>query len=190
MIRTNLSTRPFYNTRAVGLWLGLLVLVVIAATAANAVWIFQHSRSDSSLARQATADAERAAALRSEAARLRASVDTGQVERVSAEARLANDLIDRRVFSWTELFNLFERTLPAGVRVTAVRPSVDREGRILLTIAIVARAVDDVGEFMAKLEETGAFRDLLSRQELVNDQQLLEASLETFYVPVAAEAAP
>ena len=32
MIRTNLSTRPFYNQRAVSLWIGSLALVVAAAT--------------------------------------------------------------------------------------------------------------------------------------------------------------
>ena len=37
MIRTNLSTRPFYNARAVHALLGLFAVVVIAMTAYNAV---------------------------------------------------------------------------------------------------------------------------------------------------------
>lgn len=183
MITTNLSTRPFYNARAVTLWITVLAVVAGLATLVNVVRIAQYTRSDSALAQQATRDTEQAAALRADAGRLRSSVDAGQVQRISTEAQLANDLIDRRVFSWTELFNQFEQTLPPDVRVTAVRPSVDRTGRIQLLISVVARGVDDVNAFMENLEQTGAFRELLSRQEQINDEDQLEAVLESFYVP-------
>ncbi len=183
MITTNLSTRPFYNTRAVTLWVSLLAVLVALATLFNVIRMARYAQSDSTLAQQASRDTEQAGALRADAARLRSSVDTGQVERISAEARLANDLIDRRVFSWTELFNQFEQTLPPEVRVTAVRPSVDRDGRIQLQIAVIARGVDDVNQFMENLEQTGSFRELLSRQEQVNDEDQLEAILESFYSP-------
>ena len=49
--------------------------------------------------------------LRANAARLRSSVDVAQIDAASVDARQANDLIDRRTFSWTELFNQFEATL-------------------------------------------------------------------------------
>lgn len=189
MITTNLSTRPFYNTRAVTLWLAILAIVAGLATLFNVVRITQYARSDSALAQQAATDTEQAGALRADAARLRSSVDANQVERISSEARLANDLIDRRVFSWTELFNQFEQTLPPEVRVTAVRPSVDREGRIQLLISVVARGVDDVNQFMESLEQTGSFRQLLSRQEQINDEEQLEAVLESFYVPARGAVA-
>lgn len=183
MIRTNLSTRPFYNTRAVSLWLALIALLVAGATLFNVGRVLQYTRSDSVLGTQADQDAERATGLRAEAARLRGTVDNRQVARVSTEARLANDLIDRRVFSWTALFNLFEGTLPPNVRVTAVRPFVDRDGRIQLTISVVARAIDDVNQFMENLETTGSFPGLLTRQDLVNEEEQIEASIETFYEP-------
>lgn len=183
MISANLSTRPFYNTRAVTLWLALTALLIAGATLFNVARVLQYTRSDSVLGTQADQDAERATGLRAEAARLRGSVDNRQVARVSTEARLANDLIDRRVFSWTALFNLFEETLPPNVRVTSVRPAVDRDGRVQLTITVVARSVDDVNQFMESLETTGAFRGLLTRQDLVNEEDQIEASLEAFYEP-------
>src|SRR6185369_2116079 len=97
------------------------------------------SRSDTMLAGSAAQNESRAVELRRTAARLRASVDTKQVERVSAEARQANDLIDRRTFSWTEMWNVFETTLPDNVRVVAFRPKVDQKRGMVLTVNIVAR---------------------------------------------------
>jgi Tfp pilus assembly protein PilN len=189
VIRTNLSTKPFYNDRAVNVWLGLLAALVVGATLFNVVSMIRYSESDSVLARQAADDTDRAAALRAEAAKLRASVDLKQVDLISTEARLANVLIDRRVFSWTELFNQFEKTLPPEVRITAVRPTVDRDGRILLIVNLVARGVDDVNQFMESLEQTQAFASLLTREERVNETGQLEATLESFYTPARAAAA-
>src|ERR1700719_4237214 len=98
MIRTNLSTRPFYNERAVRLGLLLLAVLAVAATLFNVTRVLQLSRSDTFLATQASRDEARAAELRTEAARLRATVDPRQIDFASGEARKANDLIDRRVF--------------------------------------------------------------------------------------------
>src|SRR5437899_4428227 len=175
MIKTNLATRPFYNERAVRVWLFGALLLVLAATAFNVSRVMRYSRSDTQLATQASRDEARAADLRRQAAGLRASVDLKQVDFASADARQANDLIDRRTFSWTELFNRFETTLPDEVRITAVRPKVDANGTTL-TIAVVARAVDDVSQFMENLGKTGAFRAVGSRiEERVNEDGQLEA---------------
>lgn len=188
MIRSNLATRPFYNERAVRFWLLLVAAAVAAATFFNVSRALHYSRSDTELATAAVRDEERAADLRASAAQLRASVDTQQVQLASSEARQANDLIDRRTFSWTELFNQFEATLPRNVRITSVQPRVEGDRRIILTIALLARGVEDVDEFMENLEATGAFTELLSREEHVTEGGQLVSSLEAVYVPKPAAA--
>ena len=188
MIRTNFSTRPFYNERAVHAWFAAIALAVAAATVFNVSRIIRYSRSDTELAMQASRDESRAADLRQQAARLRATVDPRQIDYASAEARLANDLIDRRTFSWTELFNRFETTLPDDVRITAVRPKVDRKNGNILTINVVGRTIEDVSKFMENLEATGAFGHTESKEERINDDGLLAATIETTYVPAAASA--
>lgn len=189
MIRTNLSTRPFYNERAVHVWLLVVALVAAAATAFNVTRLLQYSRSDTELATVASRDEMKTAELRAAAAKLRAGVDPKQVELASLEARLANDLIDRRTFSWTELFNRLETTLPDEVRITGVRPRIEEDRTIILTIAVLARGVDDLDQFQERLEDSGDFQKLYSREERINEQGQLEASLETIYLPKTAAAA-
>jgi type IV pilus assembly protein PilN len=185
MIRNNLATRPFYNERAVHLSILLLALIVVIASVFNITRVIQLSRSDTQLGTQASRDEARAAELRASAARLRASVDPRQIEVVSVEAKKANDLIDRRTFSWTELFNRLETTLPDDVRITAVRPKVDAGGTTL-TISVIARTVDDVSKFMDNLQKTGAFRSVGSRiEEHINEEGQLEAVFEAVYLPLA-----
>jgi Tfp pilus assembly protein PilN len=184
VIRTNLSTRPFYNERAVHFWLLVTAVLVVAATIFNVSRVLVYSRSDTQLATEASRNEARAADLRQQAARLRATVDPRQVEFASAEARQANDLIDRRTFSWTELLNTLEATLPDDVRIVAIRPKLDKDKGIVLTISVVARGSDDVDEFMKKLETTGEFGNLGARiEEHVSEQGLLETTLDTTYAP-------
>jgi Tfp pilus assembly protein PilN len=185
MIRTNLSTRPFYNERAVSLWLLLFLVVVVAATIFNTSRVLRYSRSDTELGTSAAQDEARAKELRAAAAKTRGSVDTKQIEVASNDARQANDLIDRRTFSWTELFNVFEKTLPDDVRITAVRPKIDR-GQFGLTITVVARGVEDLNLFMNNMEKSGAFDRVGSAlQERVNEQGQLQASVDAVYKPSA-----
>jgi Tfp pilus assembly protein PilN len=186
VIRGNLATRPFYNEPAVHLWLLVAALVVVVATLFNVVQMLRYSRSDTELARQAANDEARATELRAEAARLRATVDAKQIERASLEAHQANELIDRRTFSWTALWNEFEATLPPNVRITSFRPRLDPKRGNVVTITLVARSVDDVQQFMENLEKTGAFPDLYPPSERTNERGQLETVIEAVYAPKQA----
>jgi Tfp pilus assembly protein PilN len=192
MIRTNLSTRPFYNERTVRTILLIVAVAVVAFTAFNASRVLRYSRSDTRLQTQAARDEARAADLRQQAIRLRATVNTKQIESASVDARDANDLIDRRTFSWTDLFNRFESTLPDDVRITIVRPKLE-EGIFTVEIHVIARTVDDVNRFIENLEDTGAFKNALSAEERPEEQPQavgaaggppqLTATITTTYLP-------
>jgi Tfp pilus assembly protein PilN len=183
VIRTNLSTRPFYNERVVQLVLLGAGLVVLTATLFNVTRILQLSRQDTQLATQAASDEARARDLIASAARRRAAVDPRALELASVEARQANDLIDRRTFSWTELFNRFEATEPDDVRITAVRPRLDPKRGTVVTITIMARTVEDVNQFIDRLEAIGAFTQLVRLDEHLDENQdnLWQATLEGIY---------
>jgi Tfp pilus assembly protein PilN len=189
VITTNLSTRPFYNNRAVTLWLSLLLLLVVAATLFNGWRILHYSQSDSALATQAASDSDKANTTHQAAVKLRASVDARQVALVSVEARKANDLIDRRTFSWTDLLNQFEQTLPPDVRITSVRPRVKEDHGVLIAVTAVGRTVDDVNQFMENLEETQAWGHQRVGAERRNEEAQIEVTLEANYEPKAVEAA-
>jgi Tfp pilus assembly protein PilN len=188
MIRNNLSTRPFYNVAAVRLWLTVVAAVVVLATLFNVAQVLRYSNTNTELVTRASSDEASARELRSRAQKLRASVDVAQVDAVSVDARQANALIDRRTFSWTELFNRFERTLPDDVRITAVQPTIDKDRRIVLMVNVLAREVDDVNRFMENLDRTGAFSALRSRQEQITDDGQIDSSLEMVYTAAASGA--
>ena len=192
MLKANLSTRPFFNERAVHLLIAVAALVVLGLSIFNVSRILALSRERTSVAAEA-ADAEAMAdALVAAARETRRTLDTAALASVSASAREANAIIDRRLFSWTELFKYLEATLPGDVRITSVRPQTDRDGVTTVAITAIGRRVESVDAFMVAMEKTGAFRNVLSRDERSTEDGDLLAVLEGRYQPnlAVAGAAP
>ena len=188
MLRTNLSTRPFYNERGVHLLLVLLAVIVGALTLVNVFKVLQLSRQNTELSTSVNRDRAEADRLTRDAARIRRGINPDELQLVVNAAREANVLIDRRTFSWTALFNRIEETLPPDVMLTTVQPIVDEDGT-KLAMTVLSRRTVDVDEFMEKLEATGAFEQVLQRQDEDVEGGLIRAIIDTNYVPEAVEPA-
>lgn len=188
MLRTNLSTRPFYNERAVHLVLGIAALAILALTIVNVTRVIALSRQNTELSSRMAQDEAEAERLRKEAAAIRRGIDKEELQVVAAAAREANGLIDQRTFSWTAFFNYIEETLPPDVMLVSVRPSV-KDGRTVVEMTVLGRRVEDIAEFIEKLEATGAFEDVLPTQTDTTDQGLQRSMLRSIYTgPGAADA--
>jgi len=183
MLRTNLSTRPFYNERLVHLLLGALAVVVVGVSTVNLWQAIALTRRQATLSAQTSAADGTAAALRADATKIRAGINVRELQATAVAAREANTIIERRAFSWTELFNRLEDTLPDTVRVSAVRPKIDDDGRITLSLVVVARSVEAVNTFIENLEKHDAFSGLLATEEFVDEDGLLQATIEGLYTP-------
>lgn len=189
MLRTNLSTRPFYNQRAVRVALGAFGALAIGLTLFN-VYEILRLQGESRNARQSIAQNEaQARDIRQKAQVIRRSIDKEKLAEVQAAAHEANTLIDRRTFSWTELLNHFQATLPESVRIGGVTPQQDDAGRRLVQITAFSKRVEDVEAFMDALEKTGAFSGVLPRAEQNDEDGTIRSELQAYYTPVAPRAA-
>jgi Tfp pilus assembly protein PilN len=188
VLRTNLSTRPFYNERVVHVGIAVVALVVLALTAFNVTRIVQLSRQNTELSGRVSRDHTEAERLIREATAIRRTINQDELEIVAAAAREANELIDQRTFSWTAFFNYIEATLPPDVMLLSVRPTVKDQGtRISMTV--LSRRTEDIDEFIERLEATGAFEDVLPSQADPTDDGLQRAILDSVYSGPGAEPA-
>jgi hypothetical protein len=189
MLRTNLATRPFYNARAVQAILGAVAILVVAVTLYNVVAIVRltvQQRSLSARAVRAERDAQR---LRSEAVGIRARIDPKELNVIASEAREANAIIDQRTFSWTELLQTFESTLPPDVRITAVQPRLEPNGTFHVGVLVQARRAEDIDTFVEALEKSGTFRGVFPHEDRVNEDGALEALVDGEYVAAQRDVA-
>lgn len=150
----NLASRPFRNERLPNL-LATVSLVSALLVSAYHVFLMRDVMPD-----RTSALTMKLGEMERESARLRAEAAGLKVDRPEA-AELAQwtqlkDLVDRRLFSWSGLFSVLEDTLPNGVRLLALTPSVQK-GQVTLRISAVARTVDEALGFMRALEERQEF---------------------------------
>ncbi len=189
MITTNLSTRPFYNERAVHIVLVTLAVLVLGVSALNAWAIVSLSGKDAAQNAQAALAERKTEQALQAAERIRRSINTSELQAVNTAAGEANRLIDERTFSWTHLLSELEQALPADVRITAVSPHIEKDSTMIIDLGVVARRAEDVNEFVEKLETQAGFVDVVPRQEAVNNEGLLEIVLAGRYAGAARRAA-
>ena len=188
MIHVNLSTRPFYNERAVHLVLGVVGLAAGAAFVAGLLQVAALSRERAVLAAAAERDEGAVQAAAAAGAGLGRQLLEGDLPRLTEATGEANALIERRVFSWTEFFNRIEQTLPAGVMLTSVRPDIVA-GDVTVAIGVLGRGVADIDAFIDRLEATGAFAGVLAREESATDAGTYRTLLVGRYLPRSIGAA-
>jgi Tfp pilus assembly protein PilN len=182
VLRTNLSTRPFYNERAVQLLLALAGALVLALTAFNVIRVVSLSRQNTEFSAMINRDRAEAQRLNAEAQKIRAGINQDELKATAGAAAEANRLIEQRTFSWTEFFNRIEETLPDDVMLTAVQPSFEqREPVVVMTV--LGRRTEDIEEFIEKLEGTGAFGQVLPTQTDTTEEGLNRVVLRSLYTP-------
>jgi Tfp pilus assembly protein PilN len=180
MLRTNLSTRPFYNERAVHAVAAAAALLLLAITAWQAVRVVRLSRYKTELSAAINRDKDEAARRSREAEQVRRGLNQKELALVAAEAKEANDLIGQRTFSWTALFNQLESTLPDDVMLTAVHPEFE-DGQTMVNLDIQGRGSDDINAFWDRLDKTGSFRDIQWSSVNVSEERVHKVQMKAVY---------
>jgi Tfp pilus assembly protein PilN len=185
VLRTNLSTRPFYNERAVHALIAVLAAIVLLVTLFQVARVISLSREKTELTTAIHRDQQESEQRTREAAAIRRGMNQQELATVAAAAREANDLIEQRTFSWTQLFNQLEATLPENVMLTAVRPQF-KDGATHVNMDIQGRRTEDIDAFFEKLEQTGAFHDVQWSAESITEEGLHHMTMTAVYTPDAS----
>ncbi len=154
----NLASRPFRNERLPALLLGASLAALVLLT----VWHLLVVRAllpGATSARHADA-----AALEAEVRQLRldgpALRGPGPDKATLARWIQLKELVDRRAFAWTALLARLEKTMPPGVRLSAVSPAWEKGGKVRLGLRALARTSDDGFELVKALEDQPDFDEV------------------------------
>jgi len=185
----NLSTRPFKPYRATNFGLLTLLLILLTVSAGQVLSYQQYS--------------SLAAASRQEEQEVRADTDmvTGAVQKLNekmtsgnataklSEVELLNRILIRKSFSWTRVFASLEKAMPENVRLLSLRPFLDEQEKIGLTMDVRGRTLGDATEFLRTLEQSDIFTDVsLAVQERKTTNGEVEFSLTSYYTQPQTKA--
>ena len=189
MLRANLSTRPFYNERAVHAIAAVIAVIVVAVAAWQGVRIVKLSRYKTELNTAIKKHHDETEIRERDAAQIRRGIDQKQLAVVATQAKEANELITQRTFSWTELFNLLEATLPDDVMLVSVRPEF-KDNVTQINLDVQGKSSEDIQAFWDRLEKTGAFHDVTWSAVSETDNGLDKMQMRAVYTPAQAAVRP
>jgi len=130
-ITLNLASRPFRNNTIVGSVLAAVVAALIAATVYNGYVFLNYGGRYRLLQEEERRHRARLTALESDERGLSRQIQSRDFRRLYGRGQFAGDLILKRSFSWTLLFNKLEDLVPPEVMMTAIRPHITGEKTVI-----------------------------------------------------------
>lgn len=153
----NLASRPFRNERLPALAFAFAAVALLALSVQHGLVLRRL------LSARTSAIAEEVGRLAEEAERLRARGRELAAVKADKDAQarwaLVKDLVDGRVFSWTDLLRRLERVMPPDVRLVSLSPEAHK-GAVRLTVRAVAESLDGGIAFVRALEQREEFSDV------------------------------
>jgi len=189
MLKGNLSTRPFYNDRLVLSTLAAVGAGVLALTVFNVVEVRGLSAQRADFNKTVAAYDRDARNLEAQTEALTRTIDRARMTQLDNGAREANDLIDKRTFSWSAFLGTVEKTLPYGARLVEVQPKPEK-GVMHIEILVICQTPDDVDTLLDAMEKTQAFRDVIPAAVNPNDDGTHTALIEAIYLTPPGDPPP
>jgi Tfp pilus assembly protein PilN len=158
----NLARRPFRNERLQTLAVGVVAVALVGVTVWHALVVRDLLPRRTSAQHNEVAELEKKLqSLRDKRRSIRVTVPEA---RTLAQWTRVKELVDRRMFSWTDLFASLEEVIPDGVRLVSIAPKVEK-GDVEITISAMVRTPDDGWEFVRVLQDHPEFSNVYPTSE-------------------------
>jgi Tfp pilus assembly protein PilN len=100
------------------------------------------------------------------------------LKRLPSEVELANQLLEKRTFSWTKFLTELEQTIPPRLALSSVR--LDQAGTTV-QLTGTAAALEDITAFTVGLQNHATFKDPILAQHHVGQNGLVEFDVTVQY---------
>jgi Tfp pilus assembly protein PilN len=182
----NLATHPYEDAREFwarwGLGVGLLgVVTLVLITLAVHGWV-KAGRDRQSIRHleQQIADKDR------ERAQAQAFLEQDINRSTRDQSQFLNELIQRKAFSWTRVFEDLERVMPTNLHVVSLKPELNEQNQLQLEMKVAGDNRGGAIELVHRMEGSTHFQGAQLTSESSGDNAAgVAAVIEAVYVPDA-----
>lgn len=176
----NLSTRPFPAYRLINIAFAMILAVLVVLSAWQAAGFVRFSRLAKPLQSTEIDAKVEAESLGKRVADVESRLDRPEATAKLSEIGFLNHLITRKNLHWTRLFADLEAMVPNNVHLVSLTPDVAATGTITLQIELKGRSIDDVSEFIHRLEKSPLFQNItVSTEQKVENPAVNGAGVTT-----------
>jgi Tfp pilus assembly protein PilN len=178
----NLSTRPFPAYRVTNVILCAILAVLGVVSAWQGYGFVQYSSMADRIRPQEEELITESKALESRLAATESRLDRPEAAARINEVGFLNGLIQRKSFSWTQIFANLEQLFPDSVLLLDLSPEFAPDGTVLLRLNVRGRSIDDVARLIDTMEASAAFDDVKVSSE-VKVESDVDVGLTAIYHP-------
>jgi type IV pilus assembly protein PilN len=185
----NLATRPYEDAREFWLrWgigvgvLGLLTLILLGFAIRG--WV-DAGRDRHTIAQLQAQIAERDSERKSAQGFLEMAANRSTRD----QSQFLNGLIQRKVFSWTRVFEDLERVMPNNLHAVSLKPELNEQNQLELEMKVVADTRTAAVDLVHRMENSKHFQgsQLVSEVQAGNNATAVIATVSVVYVPDTAD---
>jgi len=190
-IPLNLSSRPFRNNLVVGTILAVGAAAVVLATVSNVYFFMNHGGRYEQVKQEERQHLERLGTLETEERGLAKEIQVRDFRRLYGRGQYAGELILKRAFSWTLLFNHLENVIPPEVMMTAIRPQITAQG-IVIRVDGIAKNHDALYGLEDTLQKNPVFTHVqpLTERKINPGRPDTSFAMSFDYLPAKAAVKP
>lgn len=118
----NLSRRPFRNNTLLWLLYSVAAVLLLVGSVWEVSSYYEYKSRLGAISEDVTSFADQTHELEQRDRVARKQIKSFDLPVLAGQVKKANDVIVRKAFSWTELFNQLEICLPHNVRMVTIRP--------------------------------------------------------------------
>jgi len=113
--------------------------------------------------------------------RYESNINAIKTKKFIEKCEYINTIVNKRIFSWTKLFNEFEKILPWSVRMTQVNPDIQK-GVTKIKLEVAAQNLESFLDLLKNLEKSKVFRNVNVSHEGSKENEM-QFSLAMEYKP-------
>ncbi len=100
------------------------------------------------------------------------------------DSQFINQLIERKSFSWTRLFEDLERVMPARVHVVSIKPELDEDNQLALKMTVAGDSREKAIELARRMEDSHRFTQTYIQSEHFDPMKTsVQFDIDSIYVP-------
>lgn len=182
----NLASRPYQDERRFYRNWGSALVVAILLTALMVLISYRHYVNTKREWAQARETETKLAELKKQEAQAQQILAQPENRGTRDRSYFLNAAIIRKSFSWTRLMEDMEKVMPAGLRVVAIAPSVDRN-HFVLKLQVQGERRETAVELLRNMERSAHFRSpkltVETHSDSKNGEGGVKSDIFTAYLP-------
>ena len=157
-ININLASQPYEVAREYKRRMTLLIAALAVAAVALLGYIFYQRAHSRGINRQLADVHGQIDSLNREESQARAILNKPANRGIADQSEFLNDLFARKSMSWTHIFTVMEKIMPAGIHVVSMKPEFSKTNDLVLHVIVATDSRDRAVELVRNMEKSSHFR--------------------------------